>query len=354
MGIAGTAVALATRLAATAACVTALACAASAAAQGKVTPLFAEDTPLEIVIDGPVRTIVRNAEDSTTPYPATLAANGESHAIELAARGISRRKRENCRFPPLSVDFAAKPADSSLFDGQNKLKLVTHCRDGDQYEQLVLKEYTAYRLYNRLTDESLKVRLARIRYTDGGQEVAYRWGFLIEDIDDAAKRIGLKETEVTGLTSAALDPADAGRYVVFQYMIGNTDWDMSRGPEEGDCCHNSKLIGASKDARTALTPVPYDFDNAGLVDAPYAVPNEILKIRTVRERKYRGLCMHSAQARAAMADFLAARPAFEEELAAVPGMNERTRTSIRNYLASFFDDVATPDKIERNLIRECR
>jgi hypothetical protein len=354
MGFGTTAVAMTMRLAGAAAAATALACAAPAAAQGKVTPLFAENAPLEIVIDGPIGEIVREAERSTDPHPATLTANGESHAIELSARGISRRKRENCRFPPLSIDFAAKPAETSLFDGQNKLKLVAHCRDSDQFEQLVLKEYVAYRLYNRLTDESLKVRLARIRYTDDGKEVAYRWGFLIEDVDDAAKRVGMKETEVLGLTSAALDPADAGRYVVFQYLLGNTDWDMSRGPQEGDCCHNSKLIGATKEARNGLTPVPYDFDNAGLVDAPYAVPVEFLKIDSVRERKYRGLCMHSAGARAAVADFVAARPGFEAELAAVPGMNDRTRGSVRSYLASFFEDVSTPEKIERNLIKDCR
>lgn len=354
MGFGRTAVAVTKALAGPLGLAMGLALAAPAAAQGKVTPLFAEDAPIEIAIDGPVRTIVREAERSTDPYPATLAANGESHAIELAARGISRRKRENCRFPPLSIDFAGKPEDSSLFDGQNKLKLVTHCRDGDQYEQLVLKEYAAYRLYNRLTDESLKVRLARVRYTDGGQEVAYRWGFLIEDIDDAAKRLGGKETEVLGLSSGALDRADAARYVLFQYMIGNTDWDMSRGPEDGDCCHNSKLIGPTETARTGLTPVPYDFDNAGLVDAPYAVPNEVLKLRSVRQRRYRGLCMHSGPVREALPAFAAARPGFEEEIAAIPGLSERTRTSLRDYLASFFDDVASPEKVERNLIKDCR
>jgi hypothetical protein len=342
------------RLVGLAAIFVALACASPAAAQGKITPLFADHAPLDIVIEGPVRTIVRQAERSTDPHPATLTANGETHTIALAARGLSRRKRDNCQFPPLSIEFAAKPADTSLFDGQRKLKLVAHCRDSDQFEQLVFKEYTAYRLYNRLTDESLKVRLARIRYLDEGKEVAFRWGFLIEDVDDAAKRVGAKETEATGLSAAALDPADAARYVVFQYLIGNTDWDMSIGPQQGDCCHNSKLIGATKEARNGLTPVPYDFDNAGLVDAPYAVPVEFLRIRSVRERRYRGLCLHNAEVRRAVADFIAARPTLEAEIGAIPGLSVRSRSTLLGYLASFFEDVATPDKVERNLIQDCR
>ncbi|MEJ7587301.1 MAG: hypothetical protein WKI04_07035 [Ferruginibacter sp.] len=36
---------------------------------------------------------------------------------------------------------------------------------------------------------------------------------------------------------------------------------------------------------------PYDFDHAGLVNAPYALPAEELKMRSVRQRRYRGFCI---------------------------------------------------------------
>jgi len=37
--------------------------------------------------------------------------------------------------------------------------------------------------------------------------------------------------------------------------------------------------------------VPYDFDHAGIVNAPYALPAEQLGINSVRVRMYRGYCM---------------------------------------------------------------
>lgn len=324
------------------------------AEEGEVTPLFAADTPLAVEISGPIGAIVRRAERSTEPHDATLAAAGETHAIELSARGVSRRRPENCRFPPLSVYFKEKPSDDSLFDGQRRLKLVTHCRSGGRYEQFVLKEYAAYRLYNRITDKSLKVRLGRIRYMDGGKQVDERWGFFIEDIDDAAKRMGGKEIDVERVPSSAFDPDDAARYALFQYMIGNLDWAMMDGPGESDCCHNSKLVGATRESREALTPVPYDFDYSGLVDTPYAAPPEGLPVRRVTQRHYRGFCRHNDAVRRIAPELLAARPALEAEIGEIPGLEERTRNAMTGFLAGFFKDIATPEALEKNLLKACR
>ena len=65
--------------------------------------------------------------------------------------------------PPLFVSFGDETARGTLFEGQTMLPLTTHCRDSSSYEQYVLKEYLAYRIYNLLTDKSLRVRLARVR-----------------------------------------------------------------------------------------------------------------------------------------------------------------------------------------------
>jgi hypothetical protein len=318
-------------------------------AKGETTPLFASDDPIDVTIDGPVRSIVRNAQRSTEAYPATLSAAGETIAIQLAARGKSRRRPENCQFPPLSVRFTGARSAESLFDKQGRIKLVTHCRDGDRFEQNVLREYAAYRLYNVLTPESFKVRLARVRYLDDGGAVATKWGFFIEDADDAARRMGAKEVEGPDSDNAALVPTAAARYALFQYMIGNNDWDMTHGPAGDDCCHNSKLVGPATDARAGLTPVPYDFDYTGLVDAPYAVPPESLPIRNVRTRYYRG-CAWRSDTLAAIPALRAARPALLAELAAIPGLDERTAKAMASYLDDFFEDLADPEK---SLFRRC-
>lgn len=321
---------------------------------GKVTQLFAEDGVLEFTLEGPIRQILRSAERSTDPYPATLKTAGESLAVELAARGVSRRKRENCRFPPLRLGLTAKPGAASLFHKQGRLKLVTHCREKASYDQTVLREYAAYRLYNVVTPESLKVRLARISYVDEGQPLATRLAFLIEDADDAARRIGLAEVDSGNFAPSRLNAADAARYALFQYLIGNTDWDMTVGPDPADCCHNSKLLGAARDARSDLTPLPYDFDNSGLVDAPYAIPNAILKIRSVTTRVYRGYCSLNALIPAEAERLRQLRPALEAAIREVPELDSKVRDEMLAYLAGGYADIADDGAIASNLLKKCR
>ena len=61
-----------------------------------------------------------------------------------------------------------------MFDGQKALKLVTHCRDTDDYEQYVLHEHLVYRLFNLMTPRSLRARLVKATYVDApsGKTVA--------------------------------------------------------------------------------------------------------------------------------------------------------------------------------------
>ena len=47
----------------------------------------------------------------------------------------------------------------------------------------------------------------------------------------------------------------------------------------------------SKDQATAPFAVPYDFDHAGIVSTPYALPAEELHMSSVRQRRYRGYCV---------------------------------------------------------------
>lgn len=322
-------------------------------AERKATPLFAAEEVLEIGFEGPFRDLLRRAETSTDPYPATMTVAGESYRVEVSARGKSRRQKARCSFPPLRVSFPEKPAEGSLFHRQGRLKLVTHCNDNARSEQHALREYAAYRVYNAITPESFRVRLARITYTDKGKPLATRHAFFIEDADDAARRNGMKEVDIGNIPASAINPAAAARYAVFQYMIGNTDWAINAGPDPKDCCHNSRLFGAAKDATGDLTPVPYDFDSAGIVDAPYAVPSEKLNIPNVKVRVYRGHCAFNAGLDEAVAGALQARPRIEEELESVTLLDDRTSKSMARYLESFFEILASPQAAAAKLAKAC-
>ncbi|MEM8772091.1 MAG: hypothetical protein AAGD92_10620 [Pseudomonadota bacterium] len=330
------------------------------AASKTTTPLFKDDEVLKVKIIAPFKTLTARAQKSTDPYEATLSvddpAKSETHAISLSARGVSRRSKELCDFPPLRVEFSEKPGDTSLFDGQKRLKLVTHCKRSERFQQYYLLEYTAYRLYNLMTPRSLKVRMAEITYIEEktGKERLTRLGFFIEDIDDAAARNGLEEIEVDDIARNQIAPSQAGPYAVFQYMIGNLDWSMHSGPDGDDCCHNTKLIGAPIDNSFEITPVPYDFDYSGLVDAPYAAPPDSVRVRNVRQRRFRGFCAHNEETMAAAKALRARKAEFLTVIEQTKGMRDAARLKAANYLESFFDAIETDEKIEKNLLSDCR
>ena len=303
------------------------------------TPLFASDAPITLTIKGPIRTVTGGGN---VAKPATLTVADETLPIMLAPRGITRRKRETCQFPPLRVTFTGAPTAKSLFAGQKRLKLVTHCRPAEGFQQFLLLEYAAYRLYNTLTPFSFRVRLATIDYQDeDGKPVTRRQGFFIEDIDDVAARNRTTRAR-TGdrIAQSALAQHDAGRFAMFSYAISNLDWSMSAGPPGEGCCHNARLLNGA----SGYVPVPYDFDFSGLVDAPYAVPPDSIKVANVRVRLYRGQCALNPAATAAAADLVAKRAQLLATLAATPGLAERSRERASKFLSDSLDALATPEK----------
>ncbi|MCL6699779.1 hypothetical protein LZ496_13435 [Sphingomonas sp. NSE70-1] len=250
------------------------------------------------------------------------------------------------------MEFTQKPAASSLFDGQKRLKLVTHCKSAGTFEQQLLVEYAAYPMLNVLTPLSFRARLLSVEYTEpSGKFSQTKWGFFIEDLDDVAKRNGLTEAKVGArITVPQLEPRQAGLAAMFEYMIGNLDWSLRAGPEGEVCCHNAKLLTGNG---PSLTPVIYDFDYSGMVDRPYAIPPEGIKVRSVRQRMYRGHCRHNQQALAAAAEFRNKRGEIEAVFNQIQPMSERTKAKALAYLATFYEDIATDEAVRTNLLKTC-
>jgi len=321
--------------------------------------LFQSDEMLRIRIEAPFSELARKAPNSTDPYTATLILGGETEeqlAITLSARGKSRRDRNLCTFPPLRVAFSEKPNELSLFYKQKRLKLVTHCRKSSAYQQYYLLEYTAYKLLNVMTPVSLRVRIAEIDYVESGsgKTIATRIGFFIEDTDDAAKRNDMKEIDLPDIDMPQLNTQAAARYALFQYMIGNLDWSMHNGPEDLDCCHNTKLVGAAKDAVNDLIPVPYDFDYSGLVNAPYAAPPAEIRIQTVRTRRYRGFCAHNAEALSEARLIMANRQAFHDVIESIPVLSDNKKRGTHKYLDKFFGAIENDETMGKRVLAACR
>jgi hypothetical protein len=251
------------------------------------------------------------------------------------------------------VQFTSAPPATSVFAGQRRLKLVTHCRNRESFQQYLLLEYAAYKMYNLLTPHSFRVRLANIDYRDeNGRPIISRVGYFLESLGDVAERNGMKSTHAPELIPAAdLNPADAARYALFQHMIANHDWSMRAGPKGDDCCHNAELIGPLAPGQTVV--IPYDFDFSGFVGAPYATPPDALHISNVRQRVYRGYCIHNPQVLAAARQMRAERPQIIAALSQTPGLEPKTQARAIGFLDDFFSDIASDESVSDKLLKRC-
>lgn len=323
-------------------------------------PLFAGHEPLKMVLRAPFDDLFDNRSDDAPELPASMtyvSDTGDSVHLELDVelRGNTRRQRSTCSFPPIRLDFPRSRVSGTVFAGQNRLKLVTQCRESrEEYGQYVLLEYLIYRAYNQLTDKSFRVRLLEVTYEDtqGEMDRLTRDAFLIEDDGDVAARHGLDLLEIPEVHPSYMDPRTLNLVEVFQYMIGHTDWSAFQAePDEDECCHNVKLIGT---LQGPIFPVPYDFDFAGLVNARYAEVNERLGLRSVRDRLYRGLCRPEEFLATTLQHFNVHQDAIMLLFAQQQGLTDRSRRNAIEYLEEFYEIINDPGRVNREFVRTCR
>lgn len=330
---------------------------ASAADGEPPKPLFQDDAWLDLTLYGPWRELAARHQRNDDSYDAELrwTEDGVARAVpaKVKARGLTRRYKI-CDFPPLSLKVDEEAARGTLFEGQPKIKLVSWCARGDRYQDYNLLEYAAYRIYRTLTPYSFAVRGLDANWDDerrGGDRQAF--SFLIEDVDEMAERLGLKEVDIHEIEPQRLDPETTARYALFQFLIGNLDWAALGGPGQEYCCHNGKLIGTSEDAETLYT-VPYDFDSAGLVNAHYAAPPEGLDARRVTDRLYRGFCAHNDALPGARADVLAQEAEIMSIIDGLEGLGNRAGRRARDYLQEGFEILRDDAEFAEQVVAACR
>lgn len=315
--------------------------------------LFESHEPLELTIRANFDDLKgdRSQEEDDRPGSLTVTTAGGTTldlSLQVKTRGRFRLQRSTCHMPPLRINLKKGELDDTFLDGQDKLKLVTHCRDHDRFEENVLEEYLIYRMFNTLTDNSFRVRLARITYVDtsGRDDPLTRYGFLIENDELMAERLGgeLIELEEDDLVHPArITGANAALVTIFQYMIGNTDFSMFRG-------HNFKIV----DTGETILPVPYDFDWSGFVNAPYARPDRNLGIRSVKQRLFRGLCRADVDYDHFYRLFREKRPEIEALVREQEGLSRNAAEDAVDYLAGFYDTIDDEKRARRSIQDACR
>jgi len=248
--------------------------------------LFDSDELLHLTLNTNLTKVLEDLGEEAVYHPASMIFPGDQgeatvFAVKIKTRGNSRQLNEVCTFPPLFVKFQKERLEGTLFEGQHKLKLVTHCRYSQKYQQYLLKEYLVYKMYNVLTMSSFQVRLVEITYKDiaGRRKDSNRLGFFIEDVDDMAKREECRELNEEEFKNHPTVGKKILLSAMFEYMVGNSDWGLSN-------LHNIKMI--IREGAKEPDAVPYDFDWSGFVNAPYAMPHSQFGTTSVRDRVYQG------------------------------------------------------------------
>ncbi|HEX5151905.1 MAG TPA: hypothetical protein VFW07_10675 [Parafilimonas sp.] len=309
--------------------------------------LFDTDVPLTIKLTGNISELMNDRGDNPELHPLILSYNaGQDHEVSLSiqakTRGHFRRTMGGCTYPPLSLQFSKSDTlASSIFREQRKLKLVVPCR-GDDY---IIREWLAYKIYNLVTPQSFRTRLVTIELNDTKKKKATSpfYGMLLEEERQMAKRnqdILIKRT----VRPEQTEPAAFIKMAVFQYLIGNTDWSVQY--------QNTKLIAA--DSNAVPVAVPYDFDQSGLVNTPYAKPAEELQMSSVRERRYRGYCMEDmARFDEAIAQYNRIKTDMYKLYSDCPLLDAKYIKSTLQYFDEFYKTINDPSDLKREFSYPC-
>lgn len=312
--------------------------------------LFDSNDVLNIKLTGELRALFNDRDDDAGYHNITVSyLDKDGKAISIPARaktrGNFRRKLGDCTYPPIWLDFSEnKDQPPSLFSGQVKLKLVMPCR-GDE---LVVREYLLYKVYNLVTEKSFRVRLVKVETENTKRNKSGEpfFGMLLEEDKQMAERNHsiLVKRPMLRMQSAEKDAFL--KMAVFEYLIGNTDWSV-------EYQQNIRLV--AEDSLSVPTAVPYDFDHAGLVDAPYAQPAEELQMHSVRERRYRGYCLNDMNEFAAVITFY---NGLKKDIYALytncTFIDSKYLKSTLKYLDEFYNIINDPKRLREAFGYPCR
>lgn len=237
-------------------------------------------------------------------------------------------------------------SEGTVFEGNKSFKLVLPCHGGNSGNTLILKEYLCYKLLESITPYYFHTRLTDITLIDqsGKHPKSYSLtSFLIEDDDLIAERMGGKIIDLP-VSYKQLNDTAAVMHDFFQYLIANTDWSTTGQ-------HNTKVIQVSG----KKVPLSYDFDMAGLVNAPYATVNDKLDLKNVQERLYRGYCRNEAIMENVRSQYLRLQPAIMNVLNDHQlYFSNGEYNQLKMFIEEFFNILKSDKQFKDAILLSCR
>jgi len=319
----------------------------------EATSLFSDQDLLYLKLNYSNKGVKENSNDST--YIKTelsyKARDGSWKNIKSKIKRRGKNRLKNCYFTPIKLKVKKTVAAGTVFDGNNKLKLVLPCIQEKDLNDNILKEFMAYKLYELISPYHFKTRLAAIEYREireGNVKLHLLMGILIEDIDKVADRYRGRviDRDVHPLEQ---DGTCSIRNDFFQFMIGNTDYSIAHQ-------HNQKLLYIDK----KILPIPYDFDMSGLVNASYAIVpaanGSKLNIDNVSQRLFRGYKRDERIYQTIRKEFLDNQIALFEIIDGLKSNFSEARefTKARKYISDFFEILINDKKFKNKIVEKAR
>lgn len=279
-------------------------------------------------IDFPAEFITRLADSSTRNIRILLEVTGDF-------------RLEFCFLPPVKLKFK----DSASGYPFKSLKLICACKTARYFDQYLLKEYIIYRIYNLLTDKSFRVRLVDLDFRDNKnqQKIIRVHAYFLEDVKDVASRNHCIELKKGKTPSYHADRRGMTLLSIFEYMIGNTDWALSAN-------HNIKFIMPSGDSSARPFAIPFDFDFTGLVDAYYAIPDERLNFKNVKQRRYLGYPRNMEELEEVLKIFRLQKTNIYGLINHFNLLTSKSKEEMTGYLDEFYEMIDHPDQVRSNFI----
>jgi len=312
--------------------------------------LFGEAAPMNITLTFDIKKYQREKfKGEYMPVHFRYQLNDTLHLdkeMRLKARGSFRRN--HCSLAPFWLDVRKTDQENEDSAGFHRIKIVTHCKGSQAYNEYVLKEYLCYKIYNLITPVSFRVRLVRMTYVDTGRKnkPTEGWAFMIEPQEMLAKRLEAVEVQRDDLSTSLLRPWEMDILAVFQYMIGNVDYSIYGG-------QNIKFLGLPGFGSAGYSPVPYDFDYTGFVDTYYAIPSEFTGINSVRDRYYLGPCREEGAYEAAIEHINRLREEIFRLVEDFEYLDQKHKLKVLDYLEEYFESSERPKSLISSFQRTC-
>lgn len=319
--------------------------------------LFRSDDLLELTLSFDYEALQKDrVKRSPTYFDANLSytnKDGKPEAMPVAirVRGAYRKDPTTCNFPPIHVKFNKDTIPKgSVFKGQKKIKVVTHC----QQEKEILKEYYVYKMYNLFTELSFHVRLAKITYVDikGNHPDETKYAFFIESTKHMADRNGGKELNEDIL----LEPEEVERdqltlTAVFQFMVANKDYTIKRRK-------NIKIITNQAIGGKPIA-IPYDYDWSGIINASYLNRGKkplspMAYYQKQRKFNPNKICRSREEYQVVLDKFVALQPHIVDLYSTSPYLDKASIKETLKAYKDFYKFIKKSKNIEADFVGSCR